>query len=381
MNGIYVPYQGLPVAYRDCEDKWLTKDNKVTDRLLDENENIREDIFRNANGEPVKARYLYPYFDRNGIYDGGLYYQMKGGWMNYSPYSFDANSNLTPNDDMTAFKETLRDVRQTATLQTLIDIPQSFLNEGTIMYVNDLSRNVAIIDGHTYDLIPEKRDDATYYYFTLEVKDGSVWLGDNLYEDFIAVSNPNGSDDIVRYCVSALKDGSVLKVYYDTQYTEKFYIKGYKSVAYYHTEWEGDLSYARECDSSEPDAYEVYENEIFPTTMTAFINGSYNEDYTNYSHYFILDNVNYYDLIGNDGWRQLSKYVLTVRKVFTLSSGFSLTYSAIPLTVFLLATSPELFPPTPSHRIYTFSFGITKQASSLFFLCLPLSVLKPTSIQ
>ena len=308
MNGIYVPYQGLPVAYRDCEDKWLTKDNKVTDRLLDENENIREDIFRNANGEPVKARYLYPYFDRNGIYDGGLYYQMKGGWMNYSPYSFDANSNLTPNDDMTAFKETLRDVRQTATLQTLIDIPQSFLNEGTIMYVNDLSRNVAIIDGHTYDLIPEKRGDATYYYFILEVKDGSVWLGDNLYEDFIAVSNPNGSDDIVRYCVSALKDGSVLKVYYDTQYTEKFYIKGYKSVAYYHTEWEGDLSYARECDSSEPDAYEVYENEIFPTTMTAFINGSYNEDYTNYSHYFILDNVNYYDLIGNDGWRQLSKY-------------------------------------------------------------------------
>ena len=300
MNGIYVPYQGLPVAYRDCENKWLRPNGTVTTDI--------EEAVINSKGEAVKARYLYPYFDKNCIYDGGLYYQMKGGWINYAPYSFDTNSNAVPNDDMSAYKETLRDVRQTSNLQTLIDIPQSFLNEGTIIYVNDLSKNMAIIDGHTYDLIPEKRDGITYYYFTLEVKDNSVWLGDNLYENFIAVSNPDGSDGIVRYCIPALQEGSVLKVYYDEQYSDKFFIKGYDSVSYYHTEWEGELSYSRECDSSEPDAYEVYENEIFPTTMVAFINGSYNEDYSNYSHYFILDNVNYYDLIGNDGWRQLSIY-------------------------------------------------------------------------
>jgi hypothetical protein len=314
MNGVYVPYQGLPVAYRDCDDKWLNPSGGTT--------SDKTKAVLNASGEPVKARYLYPYFDSKGIYDGNLYYQMKGGWINYSPYSFDTNSNVVPNDEMTNHKETLRDVRQTATLKSLIEIPQSYLNQGTIIYVNDLSRNVAIIDGHIYDLLPEKRGNVTYYYFTIEVKDGSVWLGDNLYDNFIAVSNPDGSDGIVRYCIPAMQEGSILKVYYDEQYSDKFYIKGYTSLSYYHTEWEGDLSYARECESTEPDAYEVYENEIFPNTMVAFINGSYNEDYTNYSHYFVLDDINYYDLIGNDGWRQLSVYDPEYLKIDPIQDNF-----------------------------------------------------------
>ena len=300
MNGIYVAYQGLPVAYRDCTDLYLTPSGKTT--------NNPNKAVKDAEGKPVKARYLYPYFDRNGIYDGGLYYQMRGGWLNYAPYSFDSNSNVIPNEEMNTYKETMRDVRQANNLQSLIDTPQAFLNEGTVMYVHDLSRNMAIIDGHTYDLIPENGENGVNYYFTLEVKDGGVWLGDKLYENFLSVSNPSGNDGIVNYCIPALQEGSIIKVYYDTQYEDKFYIKGYSSISYFHTEWENGLSYSRECDSSEPDAYEVFENELFPDTMIAFINGSYHEDYNNYSHYFILTNVNYYDVIGEDGWRQLSVY-------------------------------------------------------------------------
>lgn len=299
MNGVYVPYQGLPVAYRDSNEKFLKANGQTTTN--------EEEAVKDNYGNPVRARYLYPYFDRQGIYDGELYFQMKGGWMNYSPYSFDSDSNLVPDDTLNTFSETMRDVRQTKNLQTLIDIPQAFLNEGTIIYVNDLSKNLALIDGHTYDLVPEKINGMTYYYFTVEVKDGGVWLGDNLYENFLAVSDPNAENDIVTYYIPALADGSVIKIYYDLQYEEKFYVKGFTSKKYYHTVWENDLLFTRECDSTEPDAYEVYEDELFPTSMLAFMNGSYNEDFGNYSNYFMLMDVNYYDLIGDDGWKQLSK--------------------------------------------------------------------------
>lgn len=298
MNGVYVSYQGLPVAFRDSDKKYLTANGEITTDI--------SEAVKDNHGKPVKARYLYPYFDRKGIYDGDLYYQMKGGWTNYSPYCFDSEGNLISNESLNTFRETMRDVRQTKNLQTLIDIPQSFLNEGTIIYVNDLSKNLALIDGHAYDLMPEKVNNMTYYYFTVEIKDRGVWLGDNLYESYLSVSDPHGNDEIIDYYIPALADGSVIKIYYDLQYEEKFYIKGYSSKKYYHTVWEDGLLYTRECESTEADAYEVYEDEQFPLTMLPFLNGSYNEDADNYSNYFMLTDVNYYDVIGNDGWKQLS---------------------------------------------------------------------------
>ena len=65
LNGEYINYQGLPVAYRDVESSG--------------NQTVRK---------------LYPYFSSNGIYDGDMYYQMNGGWMNYFPYRFDESDRM-----------------------------------------------------------------------------------------------------------------------------------------------------------------------------------------------------------------------------------------------------------------------------------------------
>jgi hypothetical protein len=63
-NGINVPYQGLPVAYREYDSN---------------------------------TRYLYPLFEKNEIYDGNPYYQMNGGWLSKYPFDFDNDNKLIIN--------------------------------------------------------------------------------------------------------------------------------------------------------------------------------------------------------------------------------------------------------------------------------------------
>ena len=99
LNGIYTPYQGLMVAYREGN---------------------------------YGDRFLYPKFTAGAEYDGNPYYQMKGGWLSKTPFMFDVNNNIlvadvsgetdTMRDDI-VFTETIRDIHTVQTLEDLISTP------------------------------------------------------------------------------------------------------------------------------------------------------------------------------------------------------------------------------------------------------------------
>ena len=154
LSGIYNEYQGLPVAYDDVDDK----------------------------------RVLLPYFNKEAEIDGKPYYQMNGGWIKKSPYKFDKDNNIIPQETYT---ETLDSVQSVKNLQELLNIQPQYLNNGSIVHVEDLSTDYIIVDGETYPILTETTSDNTYHYILLDVINKSVKLGKTIFRDEIWVSNPH----------------------------------------------------------------------------------------------------------------------------------------------------------------------------------------------
>ena len=248
-NGIYVPYQGLPVAYREAEEN----DKKV--------------------------RYLYPYFSDNAIYDGNPYYQMRGGWMQKRPFVFDNKNNIIPENyesdnpkNQSLFTETVRSIKCVQTLSDLLSNPSLADSSGDICQVIDLSGRYAIIDGYPYH-IEEEENGFNFIYVTIE--NNSLSVGNAFFTDYVMISNPYYNNNKQRI---DLND----EMYNDIEI--KIYI--------FKDETTG--TYDIDC----------YSNESSISTFTVFENGKYMEG-DNYTNYFRINNTNYYNELSVLGWQQL----------------------------------------------------------------------------
>lgn len=308
INGIYINYQGLPVAYRDLDNTYLASKTESGTTIQYETTDVSDsNIIVNSNGELVKARRLYPDFESNGIYDGDMFYQMNGGWLNYWPYKFDLKNDVVINYSGTTCTETLRNVKQTENIESLLSVSMSDLSDNIIFYVNDLSTNYAIIDGQIYELIPETDSTgAIYYYFTVSVYENAVSIGNNLFTDYLEVSNPDSTDNRTEYYLLNMSNGEDIKVYYMPNNAKPFRIRGYESVTYYKNVVTADgLRIQESCTAYDDGAIAQYNEETIPERIEVFFNENYNGYTGIYSHYFKLKQKSEANVLGGDGWNQL----------------------------------------------------------------------------
>ena len=239
----YVPYQGIPVTYRDTNDS---------------------------------KRYLYPNFQKDAIYDGNPYYQMNGGWLSVTPYLFDKDDNLVvKKENNKIYNETLRNIRSINALQDLFEIPLQNLNDGDIVYVTNIFGEFAVVDGRVYPLEEEYDGNNVYRYFTIEVINSSAIIGNAYFNDYVIVSDPYSIDSKRRYGLAdGESDGMLIKVYLIKR----------ENIS-------GDSIYA-------------YSDEESVSTFTVFENGKYMEgdDFTNF---FRINDTLYSNELSILGWEQL----------------------------------------------------------------------------
>lgn len=280
-KGIYESYQGLPVAYRDDGNN----------------------------------RYLYPNFQSGVEYDGHPYYQMNGGWLRKFPFSFDNNENvimakdavinkvsqdsetyIVTNEpvrtdaegnvdyiDNNLFTETVTNIK---TVQTLSELFSSSIadHDGDICRVIDLSGRYAIIDGHLYPLYEDSEyfdaeNGSGYSYFYATVENNSLSVGNSVFVDSVTVMNPNGYSN-GNYLIQKidLSDG-----YYNDRDIKIYVLKDKNGV--YSTF--------------------IKSSDMTVGTFTVFEDGKYMEG-DNYTNYFKLNNLSYYNELSVLGWQQLS---------------------------------------------------------------------------
>lgn len=241
----YVSYRGLPVVYRNAHDK-------------------NEDI-----------RYLYPDFQKNKKYDGNIYYQMKGGWLAMKPYMFDKDNNIVAEqNNQKVYKESVKSVRSVSKLRDLFLQPTQTLQNGDIFYVDDLSGRYAIVDGVAYNIEQETDDNITNEYFTVQVENGNVTIGNAYFDNYVVVSDIYGTNKKYRYSLAnGDSNGMSIKVYILTNED------GRKTI-------------------------EAYSDEASVSTFSIFENGQY-EDGTGYTHYFRINDISGVEELGIFGWQQL----------------------------------------------------------------------------
>lgn len=159
------------------------------------------------------SHYLYPYFNSNKEQDGNPYYQMKGGWLNKTPFMFDNNNNIVSSTTSNKlFTETVRKIKTVNSINELLTIPYGSLKDGLIYYVNeDLKKeNYIFFDAVAYPLILDNNNNS---YFNANIYNHSILLGNKLYSGEFTVWDPNmAKNDSVTitsrtYNLSYMDDG------------------------------------------------------------------------------------------------------------------------------------------------------------------------------
>lgn len=242
INGIYTPYQGLPVAYEELSDG---------------------------------SRKLYPYFDKNGLYDGNPYYQMNGGWLKkmykkedenvYKPYSFNNEGELVSGDTIDGYTETLRTVKSVDTIKDLVLLPISTLKDGDIYYVNDLSGEYAIVDGVIYTL----KYDNNNRYFSTYIYNNSVRIGDEIFYNNVSVANPNYSGNRNYVSLEGKRNNTEIRVYVD-------------------------------------DGGVLASNDVSSVSLNTILSEGKLQGVNNQTNYFIINDISNKSSFGSDGWQQLT---------------------------------------------------------------------------
>ena len=253
----YIPYQGLPVAYRDVEG----------------------------------SRRLYPHFESHDVYDGGMYYQMKGGWLRYSPYRFGTEETMM--SGATDNVETMRDVMLASDINELVSLSRNNLYTGAICYVNSTSGKFALINGAMY---PLETDSYGEKYFTVNVYGGTVSVGGQLYDKTIQVSDGTGGETF--YDLGLYADGYPIKVYYTGDRENAFTIRQYLYD-------NPNTPYGEE-----------------PLSSLIFIEGDY-DGLSGNTNYFQLVDIDGYGKIGQDCWRQVKKDEELYRRIDSITDKYT----------------------------------------------------------
>jgi hypothetical protein len=271
-NEKYISYQGLPISYRDEEKDGVTK------------------------------RYLYPHFNTYEAYDGNPYYQMKGGWLaKYAtngdetiPFMFDIKNNIvTKKDDnlnRELFTETVKNIKCVDTIQDLLTNPSLATGNGDICQVTDLSGRYAVIDGYVYPLYTELTEEGesgyTYLYATIE--NNSLSVGNALFTEYVIISNPYYPENRQRIDLTdEYYNNSEIKIYLIVNDDESYDI-------------------------------DVFSKDMSISTFTVFENGKY-MDGDNFTNYFMINNVDYYNELSTLGWQQLRDTEYEYYKINTVT--------------------------------------------------------------
>lgn len=249
-NGIYNPYQGLPIK-----------------QYMDENGNV----------------ILVPYFNKDGIIDGNPYYQMNGGWMWKS-------HQITTQDDLyeSGYTETIKTIPSVSNIKELIELPYNRIHDKIIYYVNNINGSYVIINGYVYELkveyiINPSGGTSEYEYIEAEVFNNSISVGGMFFYDIISVSSPYVSSEETMETLS-LND-------FDNGEHVRLYVI------------DNTISILNNSDNGD----------FIDWDVTFYRNGSLNGDSASgKTNYFILSDVDYKHYIvsgGTDnvffGWKQL----------------------------------------------------------------------------
>lgn len=264
INGEYIPYQGLPVAYRK-------KDNEV-------------------------VRRIYPFFSNSGYYDGGMYYQMNGGWLDYSPYRFDVNENMyVYSSSYQTNVETMSNVMLVNNISELMSQPSGELYDGVVYYVTDISERFALINGIPYQIKEDYINGEIVKYFEVSVYGSAVSVGGALYTGKLTVSDPSGYNNTQTYILDLYEDGTIIRVYYTGDRNNAFILYGSGNVDYYS---------------------------VSPETSLLFENGCYTESVSGQTHYFILTDIDGQGKLGDNYWRQILEREPLYQRVNTVVDNY-----------------------------------------------------------
>ena len=248
-SNTYVTYQGLPVSFQE-----ISKNEK---------------------------RYLYPYFNSNGVYDGNPYYQMDGGWLRKKPFMFDNKNNIVSEEVADKyynklFTETTKNIKCVNTLDELLSNPSLANGNGDICEVINLTGRYAVIDGYLYPLINEYADNESqegYSFFYVTISNHSLSVGNAFFSDYVIISNPYSDNQKERINLQ------------DDYYNDR-------EIKIYILNTNGKYS------------IDVHSKDASISTFTVFENGKYMEG-ENYTHYFRINNVDYFNELSVLGWQQL----------------------------------------------------------------------------
>lgn len=240
-NGIYEAYQGLPVEYRQAS---------------------------------ANKRYIYPSFQNYLPYDGGLYYQMNGGWLSKEPIMFDTKNNIITSSSGALFTETVKNINCVQTLNELLSNKSLALKSGDICQVlevtSDMENAYAVVDGSVYNLVTEGND--RFFYVTVE--NFSLTVGNAFFTDFVYISNPYADEQKLKINLNdEAYNGKSLKVYVIK--------KNGKDIIY------------------------AYSNSSSVSTFTIFEHGKYLSNDNNYTNYFRVNNPDFNNELSVLGWKQL----------------------------------------------------------------------------
>lgn len=274
----YLPYQGLPVAYRNDYYKHCKCPNNGK-------------TYIDNDGNYVPVRYLYPKFDAEEEYDGNPYFQMKGGWISRYIESgsertnimFDNENNIISNKgrNTSIHTETVRNIKTVETLKALLDTPSIDLTPNDIYYVKDLSTPYAIIDGNIY---PIEYDENNKKYINLTVESKRISIGGANFDSDERITVYNSNLEATSYAIEDKEDGYELQAYIDTDNTPMFIASGRTGLGI--------------------SSFSLFENGRIYT-------GKEVDDKKQYTHYFKISDIyqsrHMSDNVTPDGWKQLAE--------------------------------------------------------------------------
>lgn len=310
LDGEKIPYQGIPVSYRDeYVSAAMPYIGKTSGSLNNQINNgitpsTSASAFTREDNSKVLRRYLYPNFNLNEALDGNPYFQMNGGWLskiiessgNSYNFQYDVDDNIvytmynsgsssyTTDDSHSLYKETVRNIRRVDDIDGLLSIPTNNLYNGVICNVTRVETNAAVIDGVVYPILSEWYGEGTsaksVNYISLVKSDGYIKVGQDKYFD----------STIIVY------DGDMHETIYDIESKSDGYeVKAYISGNLFTCKEDNDGDYS----------------------ISSFINlnSTWKSEVVPYTNYFVLDDINYATEIARwddttnsytSGWRRLN---------------------------------------------------------------------------
>ena len=316
----YLPYQGLPISFRDeysAATEPYIKVSALVASAQQETTSEATEAFKVAEtNELVFRRYLYPNFSKTEQLDGNPYFQMDGGWLSKTiensgetryNFQFDVDDNIAYTcyeesgrteddgsviDNHPIYKETIRNIKRVDNIAELVSTPIDLLKEGTIYYVSNIEQGVALINDQVYPIKYEYNGDDKLSRYILFTKNNEyVKVGEDLFfTDMIYVYDKEGNSNPISLIDKP--SGFEVKAYITND--DEFMCKGDES-GYYTI-----------------DSFTILENALPSSGFT---------------NYFIIDNPYYSNRIADVntsgetyGWRGLKETDPEYVKINTITN-------------------------------------------------------------